>query len=86
LLLLPHRNRVVLEVDGIQHYASGDRPDPHRYSEMVAEDRKLRLAGYEIYRFGGEELTRSGAASTLTDSFEQLLKCHGIAATLSCVH
>jgi hypothetical protein len=22
---------------------------------MVAEDRRLRLAGYEVYRFGGQE-------------------------------
>ena len=25
---------------------------------MVAEDRRLRLAGYEVYRFGGYELTQ----------------------------
>jgi hypothetical protein len=28
-----------------------------RYADMVKEDRDLRLAGYEVYRFGGKELT-----------------------------
>ncbi|MGW2892953.1 hypothetical protein ACWDDN_48215 [Streptomyces griseoruber] len=32
---------------------------PRLYTEMVAEDRRLRLAGYEIYRFGGWEHQRA---------------------------
>lgn len=56
LLLLPDRSRVIIEVDGKQHYADGDVASTTRYAEMVAEDRKLRLAGYEVYRFGGAEL------------------------------
>ncbi len=56
LLLLPHRQRVVIEVDGKQDYADGDVASPERYAAMVAEDRNLRLAGYEVYRFGGYEL------------------------------
>ena len=56
LLLLPGHRRVVLELDGRQHYADEQgRADTGRYAEMVAEDRKLRLAGYEVYRFGGAE-------------------------------
>jgi hypothetical protein len=65
LLLLPHRRRVVLEVDGIQHYAdSQGLADPARYAEMVAADRGLQLAGYEVYRFGGHEIAdrRRGAS------------------------
>ena len=45
LLLLPHRQRVVIEVDGKQHYADGDVARPERYAAMVAEDRNLRLTG-----------------------------------------
>jgi very-short-patch-repair endonuclease len=56
LMLFADRSRVVIEVDGKQHYADGDRASPTRYAEMVAEDRKLRLSGYEVYRFGGAEL------------------------------
>lgn len=57
LLLLPHRQRVVIELDGKQHYADGEVASPRKYAELVAEDRALRLSGYEVYRFGGHELT-----------------------------
>ena len=53
LLLLPHGQRIVLEVDGKQHYADGDTASPRLYSEMVSEDRRLRLRGYEVYRSVG---------------------------------
>jgi hypothetical protein len=56
LILFSSRHRVVLEVEGKQHYANGDTASPALYSEMVSEDRRLRLAGYEVYRFGGAEL------------------------------
>ncbi|WP_431929898.1 hypothetical protein [Nonomuraea jabiensis] len=97
LLLLPHRNRVVIEVDGVQHYSrlaadappprSPDdfqmdpevrRPDPRKYSEMVSEDRRLRLEGYEVYRFGGHELTGRDGERILYDFFAGLLANHGI--------
>jgi hypothetical protein len=35
------------------------------YAEMVAEDRRLGLAGYEIYRFGGWELISPGGEQVL---------------------
>lgn len=75
LLLLDHRRRVVLEVDGIQHYADAQgRASPARYAEMVAADRELRLTGYEVYRFGGHEITdRSRGAETLDKFFDNLL-------------
>jgi very-short-patch-repair endonuclease len=58
LLVMSHRRRVVLEVDGHQHYADvAGAADPARYAAMVAEDRALRLIGYEVYRFGGHEFT-----------------------------
>src|SRR3546814_6890439 len=40
LILFSSRHRVVLEVDGKQHYANGDTASPALYSEMVAEDRR----------------------------------------------
>src|SRR5580693_9707484 len=76
LMLLPHRARVVIECDGVQHYAddqvlpNGRRhASPHRYAEMAAEDRELRLAGYEVYRFGGAELAESPRAPRRLDGF-----------------
>jgi hypothetical protein len=46
---------------------------------MVAEDRKLRLLGYEVYRFGGYEIdlhsktARSKTALILDEFFDHLL-------------
>ncbi|GAA1408537.1 DUF559 domain-containing protein [Catellatospora coxensis] len=71
LLLLPHGQRVVIEIDGRQHYSTDDgRADARRYAKMVAEDRRLRLAGYEVFRFGGHELTGDeGTARQLVQAF-----------------
>jgi hypothetical protein len=71
LLLLPNRTRIVIELDGRQHYADPKTKvsDPDRYAAMVAEDRRLRLRGYEVYRFGGSELVDREAASILLDDF-----------------
>ena len=55
LLLLDRGVRIVIEVDGIHHYADGAKASTSKYADMVAEDRRLRLAGYELYRFGGAE-------------------------------
>lgn len=78
LLLLPRRERVVLEIDGVQHYSQDGAPSPRQYAAMVAEDRALRLARYEVYRFGGHEFTNRGpaAAAKLNAFFEQLLALH----------
>jgi very-short-patch-repair endonuclease len=76
LLLLPGRRRVVLELDGIQHYADANqRADPRRYAEMVSTDRELQLFGYEVHRFGGQELVdRAAAAAMLNNFFDELLE------------
>ncbi|MBK3582355.1 hypothetical protein JHN49_00950 [Streptomyces sp. MBT57] len=88
LLLMNHRTRAVIEIDGIQHYArpagraAGQRPDtdwlpdPGRYASMVAEDRELTLQGYEVYRIGGQELCDAAAPEMLTAFFERLLRRH----------
>ncbi|MGL5827769.1 MAG: hypothetical protein ACRCYU_23620 [Nocardioides sp.] len=73
LLLFSDRQRVVIEVDGKQHYAKGDQASPALYSKMVAEDRRLRLGGYEVYRFGGYELTqKQNSTAMVQDFFAQL--------------
>ncbi|GAA5199415.1 hypothetical protein GCM10023346_39070 [Arthrobacter gyeryongensis] len=75
LLLLPNRRRIVLELDGVTHYAANGKPRPDLYAAMVSEDRKLRLAGYEVYRFGGHEFVdRPAAAKMLSDFFRELLQ------------
>ncbi len=70
LLLLAGRRRVVLEVDGIHHYSDGAGwASTAKYAEMVRADRDLRLAGYEVYRFGGAELMETESTRVLLDSF-----------------
>jgi very-short-patch-repair endonuclease len=76
LLLLSDKTRIVIEIDGKQHYSEGDRSSPRLYSEMVKEDRALRLKGYEVYRFGGFELSSDQAEEIVKEFFSNLFKKH----------
>lgn len=79
LLLLPHSVRVVIEIDGQQHYSTGveasAKPSPEEYARTVRGDRHLRLAGYEVYRFGGYELRDDGPCASAVDEFFTRLFC-----------
>lgn len=81
LMLLPHRTRLVIEVDGSQHFS-----DPtggaslEKYAEMVRADRDLRLLGYEVYRFGANELVGKGSAEKVKVFFDRLFRRHGVRA------
>lgn len=74
LLLLPHRVRVVLEVDGKQHYSEHGKPSTTRYAETMQGDRDLRLAGYDVFRFGGGELQPHNAVGTVGTFFTRLFR------------
>ena len=79
LLLLPHGVRIVIEVDGKQHYAREDgMADVQRYGQMVAADRDLKLAGYEVFRFGAAELGTGDAKVKVKKFFETLFKLYRI--------
>lgn len=78
LLLLPGRQRIVLEVDGKHHFSENDHPSLKVYADMVSADRELRLAGYEVYRFGANELVGDSAESRITDFFEKLFRLHRV--------
>ena len=80
LLLLPGRQRIVIEVDGKQHYADASgAASPARYAEMVREDRALRLAGYEVYRFGGKELMNAAEdREAVRAFFQSLMRKHNL--------
>lgn len=77
LLLLKNNVRVVIEVDGVQHYSEGSIPSPKLYGQMVAQDRELKIAGYELYRFGGYELVEQNIAM-IRDFFIKLFEKHGV--------
>jgi very-short-patch-repair endonuclease len=75
LLLLPHGQRVVLEVDGTQHYANNGQPDPAAYASNMRADRDLKLSGYEVFRFGAAELQdRQQAREMIQRFFEDLFR------------
>lgn len=78
LMLLPSRQRIVIEVDGKHHFSENDLPSLKVYAGMVSADRELRLAGYEVYRFGANELVGDGAEARITDFFDKLFRLHGI--------
>ena len=70
LLLLPHGQRVVLEVDGAQHFSSPDgRADASKYAASVRGDRDLKLSGYEVFRFGATELQDRDRGRALLQQF-----------------
>ncbi len=78
LLLMPGGVRVVVEIDGRHHYSDEHgEADAGRYASMVAEDRKLRLARYEVYRFGVAELKEKGVREVSEGFFQELLTIHG---------
>ncbi len=78
LLLLRNSVRVVIEIDGKQHYSDVDgKASPQLYAEMVAEDRRIRCLGYEIYRFGGAEFV-GDATEIIVTFFRDLFEHHGI--------
>lgn len=78
LILFSKFERVVIEVDGKQHYSDNNVPSPQKYAEMVAEDRRIRLAGYELYRFGGYELQGQNGEKIAEEFFKMLMAKHKI--------
>jgi hypothetical protein len=71
--------RVVIEVDGKHHYAgSAGNADVQRYAQMVRGDRELKLAGYEVFRFGAAELQVPTAKEDVKAFFEALFNRYGV--------
>ncbi len=92
LLLVNGGGRIVLEVDGRTHYANERRDmppelprwiaDPARYARTMAGSRDLTLAGYEVHRFGADDLRNADQARpTLTRFFADLFRRHHVMAT-----
>jgi hypothetical protein len=75
LMLLPNNVRVVIEVDGKHHYSDENgRASSEKYGLMMSADRDLRLAGYDVYRFGVDELGSGDADSKVAEFFDQLFR------------
>lgn len=54
-------------------YTESERPSPKLYSELVAENHRIQLAGYEVFHFGGYELSQPDAEHTVMRFFDELL-------------
>jgi hypothetical protein len=80
LMLLRNNVRIVFEIDGKQHYSDEEgNASPKLYADMVSEDRRIRLLGYEIYRFGGLEFVNpEDAKKMIVNFFNALFLLHGI--------
>jgi len=80
LMLFSQANRIVIEIDGKQHYAEGNVASPKLYADMVEANREMTLFGYEVYRFGGQEFVgiREEIICKLELFFYRLLEKYGI--------
>ena len=85
LILFSHAERVVIEIDGKQHYADNNgNASPQKYAEMVEADRQLKLAGYDVYRFGGYELNNQQQGAVIVEQFfRQLFKKYNLTISKS---
>lgn len=88
LLLLRCGVRVIIEIDGQQHYSTGTeasaKPSPEEYARTVRSDRHLRLAGYEVYRFGGYELRDERSCVCVVEQFfKRLFRRHNVGQAFS---
>ena len=80
LMIFSMSNRIVIEIDGKQHYANGDIASPELYANMVAAQREMTLCGYEVYRFGGHEFqgVEADVIKKLQNFLVNLMKKHNI--------
>jgi hypothetical protein len=69
LMLVPGGHRIVLEVDGKHHYATGTLADPSVYAATMRGDRDLKLARYDVFRFGTADLDEERPAREMLRAF-----------------
>lgn len=85
LMIFSEQQRVVIEIDGVQHYAdyvegnTKHYASVNKYAEMVAAQREMTLAGYDVYRFGGKELYNQAIGKNIIKHFfARLFEKYGI--------
>lgn len=74
LMILSHKDRIIIEIDGKQHYAEGTTASPKLYSEMVRAHREMSLLGYDVYRFGGYEFMGADTDETVKNKVLENIK------------
>lgn len=95
LMLFSDKERVVIEIDGMQHYSDEQELEvlldkkvdkvrkniasSKKYAEMVEDDRKLKLYGYNVFRFGGYEfMQEQHPKSKIMHFFDRLFELYGV--------
>lgn len=79
LMIFSETQRVVIEIDGVQHYAEYIKGNGKhyasvdRYAGMVSAHREMTLAGYDVYRFGGKELYNASEGKRIIKRFFEML-------------
>jgi hypothetical protein len=74
LILPAGPQKLVINIDSNQHFADEDKFSPRRYAGMMAADRKLKLSGYQVFRFGATEFKEDNIEVVLDDFFNILLE------------
>ena len=70
IMLLRNSTRIIIEIDGVQHYSDNTgKANTQLYGEMVAEDRRIKGLGYEVFRFGGAEFVEPQHAINIIEEF-----------------
>jgi very-short-patch-repair endonuclease len=78
-MLLPNGVRVVIEIDGKQHYADASGyAEPSKYAATMAADRELQLAGYHVFHFGAAELVDERSVEKVRKFFADLFAKFGV--------
>jgi very-short-patch-repair endonuclease len=80
LMLLRNSSRIVIEIDGRQHYSDAEgKALPKLYAKTMEEDRRIKLLGYEVFRFGGAEFVNiENVKNPIITFFEDLFSYHDI--------
>lgn len=73
------QKEILLEVDGIQHYANlNGTANRNGYAAQCQWDRARILLGYEIYRFGTAEFDGPNSEKMVSEFFNSLALRHGV--------
>lgn len=83
-LILPHNRKILIELDGKQHYSKQDINgnwvvDPEIYALERKLDRDMKFQGYEVIRVGNEELRQEGVDNVVKDLFEKMYTFYEVA-------
>ena len=86
-MILPDHKRVVIELNGVLHYARKEvetvhsnfhKAMPKIYGETVSADRDLRLEGFDTYVFGGWECQEQRASTVVQEFFTRLFQVYDV--------